>query len=253
MKKHLRSEKNYFNKEFLKHGFFSPTNIKFVIYSEEIWDLAKRLLSRSKKVVDLGCGGGTVLYNVSQITKAELIGVDFSEEAIYHTSKKVPSAKLLQRDVSSTPLSNNYCDFCISTMVIEHLESDEDFLDEIERILKPSRYLLISTVLKKKGAWYFYKNKKGERVLEPTHLREYYSLKNFLDLLRKKNFKIVLVKTSKISFPLIDPLIKVVFHSKSFFWKKLLERRLIEFLRIITRVPIPGYYAIELIAQKKSR
>jgi len=241
---------DYFEKEFLK-TFFSPSSVWFVIYSKNTWELIKRLIVNSKRIVDLGCGGGTLLYNLSKITKAELIGVDFSIEALKLSSQKIPYAKFIQSDVCNIPLKSGSCDFVLSTMVIEHLRSDVKFINEINRILVKKGYLMISTVLKKNRSWYFYKNIYGKRVLEPTHVREYKDSRELLKKLIGRGFKIIAVETPPILFPLIDPLLKFSCRIlKFYFWKKFLAGKLVEFLRLKTRIPIPGYYSLEVIAQK---
>lgn len=201
--------------------------------------------------MDLGAGGGTLLYNVSRVTKTELIGVDFSEVALLQLKMLVPKAKILKEDVTATSLNNESCDFCLSAMIIEHVD-DNKFLKEIHRVLKPGGYLLITTILRSRNAWYFYKDKEGKSVLEPSHLREYASLNSFLKLLNRNGFAVLKAKTPRVKFPLIDPFLKCLFRFlRKDFWAKFPTAKPIEFVRKISRVPIPGYYAIEVISEKR--
>jgi SAM-dependent methyltransferase len=163
----------------------------------------------------------------------------------------VPKARILKEDVSKTSLSNESCDFCLSTMVIEHVD-DNEFLKEVYRILRPRGWFLITTVLRRKNAWYFYKNIEGETVLESSHLREYTSVSNFLSLLKTNGFVVVKIKTPRIKFPLIDPFLKILVRFfKNDFLRRLPTTKPVETFRKITRIPIPGYYAIEVVAQKR--
>lgn len=247
-----RTVKEYFEVQYKDKAFFSPNDIQFAVYDKDIWDFTIRLLRSSKTVVDLGAGGGTLLYNISKVTTAKLIGVDFSDTAVAYLKRKVPKAKIHKEDVMVTSLGNESCDFVVSTMTIEHVD-DNTFLKEVYRILSPQGYFLVTTVLRTKNAWYFYKDKYGKTVLEPSHKREYTSVSSLLTLLNENGFTILKTNTPKIKFPLIDPFLKVIFgFIKNNFWNNLPATKLIEFLRKITRIPIPGYYAIEVVAQKQN-
>ncbi|MBU0477559.1 class I SAM-dependent methyltransferase [bacterium] len=247
------SEKEHFEVQYKKNAFFSPKEVQFVIYDKKIWSFAKELLRDSKTVADIGAGGGTLLYNISKITTAKLIAVDFSDIAVTYLKRMVPEATILKEDVTETSLGNESLDFVASTMTIEHVDDDK-LLKEVRRILKDKGYFLITTVLKTRNAWYFYKDKNGKSVLEPSHLQEYGSLSSFLKLLNKYGFIILKAETPRLKFPLIDPLLKRVFGLfRNDFWNAIPATKPVEFLRKISMFPIPGYYAIEVIAQKKTK
>lgn len=231
---------------------FSPKDVQFVVYSKEIWEFAKKILVNCKIVIDLGAGGGTLLYNVKRITTANLIAVDFSHEALPYLKAMVPEAKIVINNITETSFKDERIDFCFSTMTIEHVD-DNKFIQEVYRIMKPGGYFFVTTVLKKKWAYFFYKNKDGIMVLEPSHLREYGSLKEFVEKLTTYGFKVLKLDTPRIKFPLIDPLLKSIFKIiKSELLNSLFSTKPIEYLRKITRFPIPGYYAIEVIVQKNN-
>ena len=245
------SEKVHFETQYGNKGFFSPKDIQFTIYDKEIWDFVKKILLDSRTVVDLGSGGGTVLYNISKVTTARLTGVDFSDVAATYLKRIVPQATILKEDVTETSLGNGTFDFVVSTMTIEHVDDDK-FLKEVVGILKNGDYFFVTTILRTNNAWYFYKDRQGRSVLEPTHLREYSSLDSFLKLLDRYGFTILKAKTPRIKFPLVGPFLKLIFgFFCNEFWNTLPATKPIEFLRKISRVPIPGYYAIEVIAQKQ--
>lgn len=247
-----KNAKEHFELQYQRKGFFSPRDIQFLIYDREIWDFAKKLLQNCQTVVDLGAGGGTLLYNVSRVSAARIIAIDFADIAVSFLRKMFPQAVVLKEDVTQTSLADESSDFVMSTMTIEHVD-DRKLLREANRILREEGYFLVTTVLRSPKAWYFYKDKQGKSALEPTHLREYGSLAGFLELLNKSGFKVLKAKTPKIKYPLIDPIVKLVFgFFRNKFWNSLPETSAIEFLRKISRIPIPGYCAIEVIAQKKS-
>ena len=147
----------------------------------------------------------------------------------------------------NTPLKNECIDFIFSTMVIEHVD-DKNFAREVYRTLKPGGYFFVTSVIKGKNAWYFYKNDSGETVLEPSHLKEYKSIRELEDVLKPLGFTIIKSSSPRICFPLLDPIFKLLI--KFLGIKNLLEWKPIELLRLSTQIPIPGYYAAEILAKK---
>jgi SAM-dependent methyltransferase len=198
-------------------------------------------------VVDFGSGGGTLLYNIAKNTEAILVGMEQADHAIAQSLALVPRMRAVKSDILNNSLKNESIDFAFSTMVIEHID-DEKFTSEIYRVLKPGGYFLVTSVLKSPNAWYFYKNAAGETVLEPTHLREYKSLMEFENLVQAHGFSIIKSKTPSIKFPLLDPFIKMLV--RVFNFKNLMTYKPIEAIRLATQIPIPGYYAVEVLAQK---
>ena len=227
----------------------TPRNICFAVYDRKIWAQCIKLLKHCNVVADFGAGVGTLLYNVSKVTSAKLISIDQAKSALQESKTLIPRLETLNEDILNTSLANNSLDFCLSTMTIEHVD-DKKFASEVFRVLKPGGYFFVTSVIKSKNAWYFHKNANGEIVLEPTHLREYKSADEFERLLKSCEFNIIQTKTPRIRFPLLDPLFKAIIHLTHL--KNFLEIKPIEFLRLNSRIPIPGYFAVETLAQKRS-
>ena len=77
------------------------------------------------------------------------------------------------------PFGSKSFDLVVSTQVIEHVPDDQAFVREIKRVLTSGGLCVVSSVIKMHFGWYFYRNKQGERVLDPTHVREYSSAQEF--------------------------------------------------------------------------
>lgn len=239
---------HYFEKKYT--GSFSPKDIRFVIYDAEIWKACKVFLKKSKIVADFGSGGGTLLYNVAKITDAKLIGIEQAESAIAISKKLIPRYEARQEDVLKTSLKNESIGFVLSTMTIEHVDENK-FVSEIYRTLKPGGYFLVTSIMKNNFAWYFYKNARGVRVLEPTHLKEYRSIQELEKLLESFKFTIIKSTATRIKFPLIDPLLKTISRiAKSDLFCGFASNKPVETFRLMTRIPVPGYFALEILAQK---
>lgn len=130
-----------------------------------------------------------VLKNKNLLNNTEkIIGIDLSKERIKRLEYSCPFVKGLVSDVCNlAQIEDNSFDLVISSQVIEHVD-DTKILSNIYRIIKPRGYLYISTVIKKwYGCWIYWNN--GFK-LDPTHVREYKSKEEFIDLLKNNRFDV---------------------------------------------------------------
>lgn len=155
-----------------------------------ILGVLNRYLKSDYKVLDIGCGAGTLcLYVASKGNK--VLGVDVSRKAI---DSAVASANKLQLKNTKFELVNfpektpsGKYDFVILTEVIEHLKDDQKALRKIYDLLKKNGLLLLSTPSLNAPLYRIGYAKKFDR--EVGHLRRYNSEK-LLDLLTDAGFKI---------------------------------------------------------------
>ena len=223
---------------------------KFFIYDNSMWELCLKYLKESDLVADYGSGGGTLLYNLAKFSNARVIGIEKAESAIMQSKSLNPQLDIIRGDILNTPFKSESIDFIFSTMAIEHVD-DKKFSEEVFRTLRPGGYFFVTSVIKSKNAWYFYKNTAGETVLEPSHLKEYKSLHEFENILKPRGFTIIKSSAPRICFSLLDPLFKLVVEFGKI--KNLFSWKPIELLRLSTKIPIPGYFAVEVLAKKESK
>ena len=244
----LKTDQHFEKQWSINYGV--PKNISFAIYDNSMWELCLKHLKESDLVADYGSGGGTLLYNLAKFSNARLIGIEKEKSAIMQSKSLIPQLDIIKGDILNTPLKSKSIDFIFSTMVVEHID-DEIFFDEVFRTLRPGGYFFVTSVIKSKNAWYFYKNSAGETVLEPSHLKEYKSIQEFENILKPRGFTIIKSSAPRICYPLLDPLFKFVVKFAKI--KNLIGWRSIELLRLLTKIPIPGYFAVEVLAKKKSK
>lgn len=107
--------------------------------------LALRLLeaygSSSSRVLDLGCGTGAVLDQLSK--RACAVGVDFSPLALEFARSREPFNCLLG-DGTALPLQSDTFDAVVGLDVFEHIKDDQKAFEECFRVLRPGGVLILS-------------------------------------------------------------------------------------------------------------
>ena len=220
--------------------------------------LLKRLIASNEyfSIIDLGCGEGTILYALYSKgllkNASKIIRVDISEKRIKRLRKFCPFAEGVIGDVLNLrQIPGNFFDVAISSQVIEHVPDDSKMLKEVYRILRPDGYLYVSTVIKKRyGIWVYYEKGKGFK-LDPTHVREYRSEREFLNLLKENGFKVIEYRSEGVRYPIVDLIIRFLMKLgalksySDFYYKHEVLRK----LRKI-KIPIIGYKIIGVVARK---
>jgi SAM-dependent methyltransferase len=98
---------------------------------------------RLGKVLDLGCGTGALLDELSPLCN-ELWGADLSPTAIDFCRQR-GHKRLLVADASRVPLPDASFDAITAVGIIEHLDDDAAFVAETRRLLKPGGVLVMLT------------------------------------------------------------------------------------------------------------
>lgn len=98
-------------------------------------------------VVDLGCGTGRSLVELVRIGARSIVGVDFSQQMLERARKRLPSrVRLLEADCRNTPLSEQCCDWILTSFLLSYLDGFSAFAREIARISRPGAFVLIADV-----------------------------------------------------------------------------------------------------------
>lgn len=113
-------------------------------------------------VLEVGCGEGRG-FDVLIPKARSFTAVDKIKPVIDRLQKNYPAARLVSMNIPPlTALADNSFDRVVSFQVIEHIQDDALFLQEIHRVLKPGGIALITTP-----------NRRLSLTRNPWHIREY--------------------------------------------------------------------------------
>lgn len=216
--------KPIYQKNVEKYGFSPAQRI--------IIDQAKLvLIDKRKKILEIGSSSG---YLTSEFKKfgAKVDVVEVDKRSISYV-KKVAD-KVYQGSVDNfkirKALDGNKYDLVVCADVLEHLVEPEDTLKFLETLLTPSGFFLIS--IPNVAAWEMRKQLmfhgsfeyQESGLLDKTHLR-FYSLNNFLDLLNKLGFRIVVLLPAESRVPFELSFCRVPFLGNLF--KELIKSKIV--------------------------
>ncbi|MBY0433079.1 MAG: class I SAM-dependent methyltransferase [Cyclobacteriaceae bacterium] len=131
-------------------------------------------------LLEVGCGEGRGIDRMLPSIRS-YTAIDKIESAIAELRIKHPSGKFLSGELPPLPFGDNSFNSVVSFQVIEHIEDDLLFLQEIHRVLRPGGVALITTP-----------NRPLSLSRNPWHIREYTPAE--LTALAKKVFSSVEMK-----------------------------------------------------------
>ncbi len=96
------------------------------------------------KVLDVGCGTGTMLKKLAGKTDLDGYGTDLSEEMISEAREKCPQMSFTLASCDNLPFENQAFDCLISCMAFHHFSNRDGFAREAARITKAGGLLYIA-------------------------------------------------------------------------------------------------------------
>ncbi len=145
--------------------------------------LKKHLHTEAPLIMDVGCSSGLLLALLKErLPSAQLIGADYIRGPLEAISQQFPDIPLLQFDLASCPLQDNFLDAVVALNVLEHIEDDAAAIRHIHRMLKPQGVAVIE-VPAGPALFDLYDQ-------ELMHYRRY-RMSKLLNVVRQAGFKIV--------------------------------------------------------------
>ncbi len=228
------------------------------LFSTHVPPLLRRTVEQMPNgavVADYGCGDGHLIWALRQAGLLErsglTIGLDISGIRVGRFVANTGQQGVLHDISAGPPLADRSLDVVLSTMVIEHAPDDCWMVRQIARMLKPGGKVYLTTVVKRRWAWYFRRSPDGRWVLDSTHVREYGSPESVERLMKDAGLHIEEVVLTQLAFPIIHPVVRIMNRIAPIrgINKLFTSSRTMRVLELAA-LPIPGYRTIEIVAAK---
>lgn len=176
-------------------GLFGRVIIGFK--ESEILRHASRTNNVKLKILDIGCGSGEFLVNISSCV-FEKYGLEVNPQGVARSRER--NIRVFDKELKDAGFGPDYFDVITMWHVLEHLDKPADLLLEACRILKSNGILMIATP-NTDSLGFQYGLKNWFHLDSPRHL-VLYNRKSLRLLLHKTGFKTAKLKNIFYDFPL---------------------------------------------------
>ena len=123
---------------------------------------------KNKKLIDIGCGSGFILYRVNKTLNGFKAGIDISKNQCGY-ARSWYKLNAIQADAQILPIKDESFFFAVCTDVFEHVPDEKLLVDEIYRILQKDGILFFACPLEQDLS--YYDSPEYERKYKYVHLR----------------------------------------------------------------------------------
>ncbi|MCZ6539652.1 MAG: class I SAM-dependent methyltransferase [Chloroflexi bacterium] len=123
------------------HGYRSAVRNQQTRTAEDQGAFFIRHLRTGMKILDCGCGPGTITVGLADVVNpGQVVGIDSGEDVIDQAKKLVEERTNLEFKVASVyeiPFPDGHFDGVLVHKVLEHVAEPETVMKEVTRVLKP--------------------------------------------------------------------------------------------------------------------
>jgi 2-polyprenyl-3-methyl-5-hydroxy-6-metoxy-1,4-benzoquinol methylase len=112
------------------------TNLEFLSRTD--------LLKPNDKILEIGCGIGSVVFEMSK-KGYDIIGIDLSREVIEYGRKKYGDIRLEVQPAEALPYDDESFDVVLSFDLLEHIARVDRHISEVHRVLRKDGFYLFQT------------------------------------------------------------------------------------------------------------
>lgn len=132
-----------------------PGEIFSAGFQRRLNKLTKLIDLRDKKILDVGCGEGVWLEKFTEFTTPEYVyGTEYDHEQVVMLKQSdsavlnkchIPTSNIEECGAEQMPFPNDMFDIVFCHEVLEHVQDDQQSVNEMVRVLKPGGKLIIFT------------------------------------------------------------------------------------------------------------
>lgn len=198
---HIGEYKNIYDHE-ETHFFYVANHSIILSLLEKYLNIKKsqRIKKKELKILDIGCGTGLLTKKLERF--GDVVGIDYSDEALNFAKKRGITVK--KGSITKLPFKDKSFDVavCIDVLTDMSIHNDATALSEIFRILKPGSIAIIRLSANK---WLRLNHDKH------VHIRERYTKSELKKKIEKSGF--LIEKISYVNMPLL-PLAAIRYFSE---------------------------------------
>lgn len=107
-------------------------------------DFFVKRIQPEEQVLDIGCGYGSLAYDIAAKAKAHVVGIDLNPQNIEKARQKFghPNIEYYVGDALGKDLPEKTFDVVVLSNVLEHLPERSEFLKKVQATIQPKRILI---------------------------------------------------------------------------------------------------------------
>ncbi len=154
---------------------------------------------RGKDVLDVGCGTGRWLQQISESTPQSLTGIDFSPEMLDRAQQKLGRrARLAVGNATSLPVASSSVDVVLASFLASYVPDLDTLAHELRRVVKPGGKIYITDLHPETAVTCGWKRgfRNGRRQIEL--ITSSYSLPQILSSCRRAGFEVTCLVGARV-------------------------------------------------------
>lgn len=134
------------------------------------YHLAAKFIDATDRILEIGSGDGYGAFHLATVAKS-VIACDMDSDVLQESRRRysAPQLQFLASDAVALPFPSETFDVVVAFQVIEHITGDQEFLYEVNRVLKRGGRFILTTPNRE------LRLKPGQTPFNPHHVREYSS------------------------------------------------------------------------------